>query len=118
MGKFKIENGTSLDEAVGITVGAGSMCWENVRGAGEFQSTEAAAIVQELLDAIRDGRVRDGQFAVKPSRWQPLDAHGQPLPQRSPGPDLGDDPDGDVAGYDGGFTPTVHTHDLREVDGG
>jgi hypothetical protein len=100
MGKFKIENGTSLDEAVGITVGAGSMCWENVAAAGEFQSTEAAAIVQELIDAIRDGRVRDGQFGVKVSRWQPIG------------------PDGTIHAYVPPDAPVPTAHDTREVDGG
>jgi hypothetical protein len=101
MSDYKIENGTSLEEAVFTALGAASVCWEFMEGTGEFQSVRAKNIGEELVAAIRDGRVRDGAFETKVSRWQPLDAHGKPLPTRSPGPDLGDDPDGDVEGYDG-----------------
>lgn len=89
MGEFKIENGTSLDEAIGVALGYASKCWENPAGAGEFHSGEAAQCAQELAAAIRDGRVRDGQFGVKVSRWQPFDSHGRPLDPRGTEPPTG-----------------------------
>lgn len=45
--------GMDLEEAVGISIGAASMCWTNPGGAGEFDSTRAANIVEELLDKVR-----------------------------------------------------------------
>jgi hypothetical protein len=155
MTKYKIEDGTQLDEAVGVAIGAASTCWETLDTAGVFDSTRAGEIAEELIAAIRDGRVRDGQATVKVSRWvpiaeairsfdwgnyaanssleeglrglegdrfveplarhirermqgsrwQPLDVNGSGgaafIAPRTPGPDLGDDPDGDIEGYDG-----------------
>jgi hypothetical protein len=102
MGEFRIENGTSLDEAIGVALGYASMCWESPDGAGEFQSSKAAQCAQELAAAIRDGRVRDGQFGVKVSRWQPIGADGTIHTYAPPEPPV----------------PTVQAHDTREVDGG
>jgi hypothetical protein len=43
----------SLEEAVGQAVGAASACWDNLEGAGVFQSTRAKAIVEQLMDRIK-----------------------------------------------------------------
>lgn len=42
----------SLEEAIGQAIGAGSMCWENPAGAGEFDSRRAGEIVRALKDWI------------------------------------------------------------------
>ncbi len=42
----------NLSEVIGQAVGAASMCWENVRDAGIFQSERASLIVQEVIDWI------------------------------------------------------------------
>jgi len=41
-----------LPELIGQSMGAASMCWENVRGAGVFQSERASLITQEVIDWI------------------------------------------------------------------
>lgn len=38
--------------AVGMAVGAGSVCWERVEDAGVFQSERASAITDEATAAI------------------------------------------------------------------
>jgi hypothetical protein len=42
----------NLSEVIGQAVGAASMCWENVRDAGVFQSERGSLIVQEVIDWI------------------------------------------------------------------
>ena len=42
----------NLSEVIGQAVGAGSMCWDNVRGAGVFQPERGSQIVQEVIDWI------------------------------------------------------------------
>ena len=42
-----------VHEAVGQAIGAASMCWETPEGAGEFDSTRASAIVDELMSLLR-----------------------------------------------------------------
>lgn len=44
----------SLEEAIGLAIGAASACWENLGGAGEFQSGDAAAIAEALTELVRD----------------------------------------------------------------
>jgi hypothetical protein len=44
---------TPVDEAIGIALGAASMCWEHPQAAGVFDSQRAAAISEELLSFIR-----------------------------------------------------------------
>ena len=41
-----------LAEVIGQSMGAASMCWDNVRGAGVFQSDRASRITQEVIDWI------------------------------------------------------------------
>jgi hypothetical protein len=68
--EYTIESGTSLDEAVGVAIGAASVCWESPEGAGVFLSERAAAISEELVAAIRDGRVMvDGRKAPDGAPW-------------------------------------------------
>jgi hypothetical protein len=56
-----------MEEAIGIAIGAASLCWENPSGAGEFDSTQASKIVDELLEKIRSEvrwTVTDGDVLV------------------------------------------------------
>lgn len=41
------------NELIGMAVGAGSMCWENVRAAGEFDSTRASAIADAAFQRLQ-----------------------------------------------------------------
>lgn len=43
----------SLEEAVFQALGAASVCWDNVREAGEFNSSRAKAIGEALMGVIR-----------------------------------------------------------------
>jgi hypothetical protein len=97
MSDFRIEDGTTVQEAVFTALGAASACWTNLAGAGEFESGRCKAIGEELVAAIRNGRLRDEATGLTPvvSRWQPLDERGQVV-----------------------NGPTVDLHDPREVDGG
>lgn len=45
---------SSLSEVVGQAVGAGSVCWQDVAGAGVFDSARAAQIVAEAVAWIED----------------------------------------------------------------
>ena len=42
----------NIKQVIGEAVGAGSVCWGNVQGAGVFQSEEASNIVDEALAKI------------------------------------------------------------------
>lgn len=44
----------TLSEVIGQGVGAGSACWDNLSGAGVFESTRAKTIVDEILNWIHD----------------------------------------------------------------
>lgn len=49
------EDGTlSLETAVFQAIGAASMCWETLRGAGEFQSVRAKLIGEALMRKIHE----------------------------------------------------------------
>lgn len=48
-----LENVDNLQEAVFISLGAVSMCWENVDKAGLFKSDEAKIIGNELVEWIQ-----------------------------------------------------------------
>ena len=39
----------TLEEVIGQAIGAGSVCWETLADAGEFQSMRAAAIANEAV---------------------------------------------------------------------
>lgn len=44
----------SLEEAVGLAIGAASVCWTNPGGAGVFLSGRAAEISEALVELVRD----------------------------------------------------------------
>lgn len=52
---------TTRDEVLGLALGAASMCWENVNGAGVFESARAQAILQAL-----SARLEEMDEAVRP----------------------------------------------------
>lgn len=54
--------GGALDSAVMEALGAASSCWENLEGAGVFDSTRCGAIGERLLEllAAREASVRAG----------------------------------------------------------
>lgn len=43
----------TLEEAIFQSLGAASVCWENLAGAGEFDSTRCKDIGEALLDLVR-----------------------------------------------------------------
>lgn len=45
---------TTLSEVIGQGIGAGSACWENLAGAGIFESTRARSIVEEMIAWIQE----------------------------------------------------------------
>lgn len=47
-----LNNTNSLASAIGISVGAASACWSNLRGAGVFESDRAKMVVDVLLEHI------------------------------------------------------------------
>lgn len=46
------EQAGSVQEVLGLAVGAGSSCWSNVREAGTFESARAADVVEKAHKAI------------------------------------------------------------------
>lgn len=44
----------TLEDAIGLALGAASTCWDNLSGAGVFQSERAGFVSQELLTLVRD----------------------------------------------------------------
>lgn len=50
-----------LDSAVFQAMGAASTCWENMKGAGEFQSEHAViignALIAKIKEFCRDGKI-------------------------------------------------------------
>lgn len=49
-----IQTADTLEEAVYISIGAASACWDNLRGAGTFESERAKTIADTLLELVRD----------------------------------------------------------------
>lgn len=49
-----IRSADTLEEAIGLSIGAASSCWDNLEGAGVFESERAAAITEELVELVRD----------------------------------------------------------------
>jgi hypothetical protein len=45
----------TLESLVYQAIGAASMCWTNMRGAGEFDSARAIEVAEALLREIRKG---------------------------------------------------------------
>lgn len=52
-----IREADTLEEAIGVSIGAASACWDNLSGAGTFESERAVVISETLLDLVR-GYVR------------------------------------------------------------
>jgi hypothetical protein len=44
----------ALRSMIGEAVGEATMCWEHIDRAGVFKSTEAAAIVERIIDQVDD----------------------------------------------------------------
>jgi hypothetical protein len=66
------------NELIGQAVGAGSMCWENVRAAGEFDSLRASAIADAafyrlqmiLAERFSSPESSVGQVLTKPQEGE------------------------------------------------
>ncbi len=54
---------TTLEEAVYQAVGAASVCWDNIQGAGVFDDRQATQVAEDLLAAIRQW-MNDVQFTI------------------------------------------------------
>ena len=48
------EEDVSLEEALGQALGAASMCWSDIEAAGEFNSSRAKRIFQQLYKFVRE----------------------------------------------------------------
>jgi hypothetical protein len=44
----------TIEEVIGQAVGAGSVCWESLDQAGEFQSTRAAYVADNATERVRE----------------------------------------------------------------
>jgi hypothetical protein len=44
----------TVEEVLGLAVGAGSVCWEHLEGTGVFQSEAATDIVDKACTRIRE----------------------------------------------------------------
>lgn len=58
----------TLDEAVGQALGTASMCWENVAGAGEFDSTAAVEVFHGLMAYLTVWHHRHAGTTHQPTR--------------------------------------------------
>jgi len=47
-----LDHTVGIEDFIGQAVGAASACWSNLSGAGEFESTRASAIVDEIMDHL------------------------------------------------------------------
>jgi hypothetical protein len=59
----------TINEVIGQAIGAGSMCWSTLTGAGEFDSTEATKISADAQERVREliyELVNELGFEVKP----------------------------------------------------
>ena len=52
-----------IKELIAQAVGGGSMCWENVRAAGEFDSTRAAEIADSATQRLQT--ILAGEFSAR-----------------------------------------------------
>ena len=50
MSKNRFADAADATELMHQVIGAGSMCWEDLSGAGVFDSTEAAKIAKEAVE--------------------------------------------------------------------
>jgi hypothetical protein len=71
-----------LSELIGQAMGAASMCWDNVRGAGVFQSERASQITQEVIDWI------EANYELKVGKESNLISHARRELRR-----IGEEPD-------------------------
>lgn len=55
--KDEIANALTIKEAIGLAMGAASSCWENLQGAGTFESERASELVDVLYDRMMDRSV-------------------------------------------------------------
>jgi hypothetical protein len=60
----------TLSGVIGEGCGAVSACWENLSGAGEFQSTRASWIVDEIVDWIQTNYIPRTEASI----WTPLES--------------------------------------------
>lgn len=75
----------TLSEAVGQSLGAASMCWEDMSGTGTFQSDRAKEIYDALMDFIdtnfdvlpKRTAVPSGEEIAARSRWRRVDPQGR-----------------------------------------
>ena len=49
-----LEDANTLEEAVGMAIGAASVCWQDLSNAGIYNDTMACEIVEELVTWIRN----------------------------------------------------------------
>lgn len=56
--EFAVQPGETLtlEEAVGQAIGAASVCWDDMSGTGEFDSSRASEICDKLLLHIREAK--------------------------------------------------------------
>lgn len=76
----ELDGSLPLEAAVGQAIGAASVCWDDLSGAGVFHSDRAAEIVQALMgeinNALRGSQKRPG----KPTEKPPEDINPEHLP--------------------------------------
>lgn len=63
-----IRNATSVSEVIGLAVGAGSTCWENMSGTGLFQDQAALDIVNAARHRISELHIENGHRAQEQNR--------------------------------------------------
>lgn len=54
MSDNRFSTAVTVSELLGQLAGAASMCWENVRAAGVFQSDQALEYVEEAEERLRE----------------------------------------------------------------
>lgn len=82
----------TIHQAIGEAVGAASMCWENPRGAGVFDSTRAAEVVNGLYEELATLFRAELLAAVDPRNRPMVQRDGpppsiRPLPKPTPAPE-------------------------------
>jgi hypothetical protein len=76
-----IRGAANLREAVGVAIGAASMCWERPEGAGVFQSDRAVQVMEALVQWVESHQAKlswDGQGNLTIDLGQ-LDIEGRPI---------------------------------------
>lgn len=82
-GKF-LDDANTLEEAIGMSIGAASTCWADLSGAGVFNDAMACEIVNDLIAWIKD-RIPDqtqqdlpGELAALLNRYCAENVSGTP----------------------------------------